>query len=77
MADHDICCLNDSLRLQRQLSQKETKLDGHVRLQPMLHVNVLYLGGVDSALLEGAAAGVVGAQVAIFAPVTAEGAVDA
>lgn len=61
----------------RQPSQGETKPDGHVRLQPMLHVNVPYLGGVDSALLEGAAAGVVGAQVAIFAPVTAEGAVDA
>lgn len=43
----------------------------------MFHVNVPYLGGVDSALLEGTAAGVVGAQVAIFAPVTAEGAVDA
>lgn len=39
--------------------------------------NAAYLGGVDSALLEGTAAGVVGAQVAILAPVTAEGAVDA
>lgn len=37
----------------------------------------VYLGGVDSTLLEGTAAGVVGAQVAILAPVTAEGAVDA
>lgn len=33
------------------------------------------LGGVDSALLEGTAGGVVGAQVAVLAPVAAEGTV--
>lgn len=35
-----------------------------------------YLGDVDPTLLEGAGGGVVGAQVAVLAPVAAEGAVD-
>lgn len=36
---------------------------------------VQYLGGVDSALLEGTAAGIMGAQVAVFTPMTAKRAV--
>lgn len=69
--------LNGVLRLQGSCHRRRWSSNCHAWLQLMLHVNVPHLGGVDSALLEGAAAGVVGAQVAIFAPVTAEGAVDA
>lgn len=38
-------------------------------------MNVQYLRGVDSAFLERTAAGVVGAQVAVFTPVAAKCAV--
>ena len=38
-------------------------------------VCVTYLGGVDASLLEGAAGGIVGTQVAVLAPVAAEGTV--
>lgn len=90
MADRDVVCLPSVLL--PPMSCSEATFKSHVLCPPVrrprqaCHVrlatyvackNAAYLRGVDSALLEGTAAGVVGAQVAILAPVTAEGAVDA